>query len=85
MKYFEDDCKNTNIELYALHPISPKFNGGVERANRIFREECYARAIPGESISAFKIVLLALQMMGQMKELCLTLSSKLFIRKELFT
>lgn len=36
---FEEECKNNNIPLYVLPPRSPKYNGRVERANGIMREE----------------------------------------------
>jgi IS30 family transposase len=39
MKYFEDGCKEYNIPLYILPPHKPKYNGRVERSNRIMREE----------------------------------------------
>jgi IS30 family transposase len=42
MKEFEDTCKELDIPLVVLPPASPKYNGGVERSNRIFREEFYA-------------------------------------------
>lgn len=38
---FEDECSKLNIPLYVLPPATPKYNGGVERANRILREEFY--------------------------------------------
>jgi hypothetical protein len=41
MKYFEDGCKRYNIPLYILPPHKPKYNGRVERSNRIMREEFY--------------------------------------------
>lgn len=43
MKDFEKACKDFNIPLYVLPPQRPQYNGGVERGNRIFREEFYAR------------------------------------------
>jgi putative transposase len=43
MKYFEEECSHQSIPLYVLPPASPKYNGNVERSNRIFREEFYAR------------------------------------------
>lgn len=42
MKDFEQACAELNISLYVLPPIRPKYNGGVERGNRIFTEELYA-------------------------------------------
>ncbi len=42
--------------MYNPHLL--KYNGGVERGNRIFREEFYARNdINSESIEAFKLEL----------------------------
>ena len=43
MKDFEEACKDFGIPLYVLPPRRPQYNGGVERGNRIFREEFYAR------------------------------------------
>lgn len=43
MYHFEEDCKKRGIPLFVLPPKMPKYNGGVERGNRIFREEFYAR------------------------------------------
>ena len=41
MKEFEETCQAFNIPLYVLPPKRPQYNGGVERGNRIFREEFY--------------------------------------------
>lgn len=55
MKEFEDECKKLKIELFVLPPSRHQWNGGVERRNRIFREEFYARKdLKAESIGAFK-------------------------------
>lgn len=43
MDEFEKTCKELGIELLVLPPASPKHNGGVERGNRIFREEFYGK------------------------------------------
>jgi transposase len=43
MKYFEDSCRRQDIPLYVLPPSRPKYNGRVERSNRILREEFYSR------------------------------------------
>ncbi len=43
MKEFEQACSELNIALYVLPPSRPQYNGGVERGNRTFREEFYAR------------------------------------------
>ena len=58
MSYFEEKCKNNNIDLYVLPPRSPKYNGGVERGNRIFREEFYSRKdVLANSVGEFKYLL----------------------------
>lgn len=54
MKYFEEACKSMKIELYVLPPSRPQYNGGVERGNRTFREEFYAKNILAESVGEFK-------------------------------
>lgn len=54
MKYFEEGCQKSNIALYVLPPSRPQYNGGVERGNRTFREEFYARGIIAESVGEFK-------------------------------
>ena len=43
MKDFEQECLNQNVPLYVLPPKRPQFNGGVERGNRIFRDDFYSR------------------------------------------
>jgi putative transposase len=43
MAEFEEACEALGIELIVLPPAKPTYNGGVERGNRIFREEFYAR------------------------------------------
>jgi putative transposase len=43
MKEFELACQELDIELIVLPPKRPTYNGGVERGNRIFREEFYAQ------------------------------------------
>jgi len=43
MAEFEDACATLKIPLIVLPPSRPKYNGGVERGNRIFREEFYER------------------------------------------
>jgi transposase InsO family protein len=42
MKEFEEACRELRIPLLVLPPARPQYNGGVERSNRIFREEFYA-------------------------------------------
>jgi len=41
MREFEAFCKEKGITLLVLPPAKPTYNGGVERGNRIFREEFY--------------------------------------------
>lgn len=41
MLHFEQACAENKIPLYVLPPKRPQYNGGVERANRIMREEFY--------------------------------------------
>lgn len=43
MRHFEEVCEELKIDLYVLPPQRSQYNGGVERGNRIFREEFYAR------------------------------------------
>ena len=54
MKYFEEACQKLGVELYVLPPSRPQYNGGVERGNRTFREEFYAKPILAESLGEFK-------------------------------
>lgn len=42
MADFEEACAKLQIPLFILPPRRPTYNGGVERGNRIFREEFYA-------------------------------------------
>jgi len=42
MKDFEKKAKEKDIPLFVLPPRSPQYNGGVERSNRVVREEFYA-------------------------------------------
>ena len=41
MAEFEDACKDLGIQLIVLPPAKPKYNDGIERSNRIFRDEFY--------------------------------------------
>lgn len=41
MAEFEEACADLGIPLIVLPPKKPTYNGGVERGNRIFREEFY--------------------------------------------
>ena len=55
MKEFEQACHDNKIKLYVLPPKRPQYNGGVERGNRIFREEFYARKdMLADSVGAIK-------------------------------
>ncbi len=55
MRHFEAECQTLNIPLLVLPPSRPQWNGGVERGNRIFREEFYGRNdIRAESLGAFR-------------------------------
>ncbi len=44
MAEFEETCAELGIPLIVLPPNKPQYNGGVERGNRIFREEFYNRS-----------------------------------------
>jgi putative transposase len=44
MAEFEEACADLGIPLFILPPKKPTYNGGVERGNRIFREEFYNRS-----------------------------------------
>jgi len=55
MGEFEAACLDLGIELIVLPPASPDKNGGVERGNRIFREEFFARPTLSDSLGAFRI------------------------------
>lgn len=55
MAEFEDTCRELGIPLMVLPPSKPKYNGGVERGNRIFREEFYAnKNLLADSIGAMR-------------------------------
>jgi len=54
MGEFENGCKDLKIELLVLPPASPKYNGGVERGNRVFREEFYAGVSLSDSLGALR-------------------------------
>ena len=43
MAEFEQACADIGIELFVIPSKKPKYNGGVERSNRTFREEFYTR------------------------------------------
>jgi len=53
MADFETACEQMEIPLIVLQPARPKYNGGVERGNRTFRERYYAcRDLIADSIGA---------------------------------
>lgn len=54
MKYFEDKCEELDIDLFVLPPRRPQYNGGVERGNRIFREEFYKQKSYAKSIKQIR-------------------------------
>ena len=58
MAEFEQACQELNIPLMGLPPSKPTYNGGVERGNRIFREELYANPrLLHDSIQALRFQL----------------------------
>jgi transposase InsO family protein len=58
MKHFEQACADQGISLYVLPPKRPQWNGGVERSNRTFREEFYAkRNLLADSLGAMRFEL----------------------------
>ncbi len=55
MGQFEDVCAELGIPLIVLPPRKPTYNGGVERGNRMFREEFYNRStLLADSIGAMR-------------------------------
>ena len=55
---FERECEKLAIPLEVLPPAKPKLGGGVERGNRIFREEFYDdKRIIADSIGALRFEL----------------------------
>lgn len=55
MADFERACEEQGIPLMVLPPRKPQYNGGVERGNRIFREEFYNKPnLLADSIGAFR-------------------------------
>ena len=42
MLEFEQACAELNIPLFVIPPATLKHNGGVDRGNKIFRDEFYA-------------------------------------------
>jgi len=56
MGHFEQACADNNIKLFVLPPKRPQYNGGVERANRTFREEFYDdRRVLADDIDSMRI------------------------------
>ena len=55
---FEDECEKLGLTLEVLPPSKPAYNGGVERANRTFREDFYDEpAILADSMGALRFEL----------------------------
>ena len=54
MGEFEDACEELKIPLIVLPPASPEKNGGVERGNRIFREEFFNQPSLSDSLGALR-------------------------------
>lgn len=58
MADFEDACADLKLPLIVLPPNRPKYNGGVERGNRTFKEEFYYRRdLLADSIGAMRFEL----------------------------
>ena len=58
MADFEDTCAEHKIPLFVLPPKRPQYNGGVERSNRISREEFYDNPeLLADSIQAMRLEL----------------------------
>ena len=58
MADFETACERRHIPLIVLPPARLKYDGGVERGNRTFREEFYAcRDLIADSIGAMRFEL----------------------------
>lgn len=59
MADFEKACEDLKIPLFVLPPRSPKYNGGVERGNRTFKEEFYYSppTALADSVGAFRVLL----------------------------
>jgi putative transposase len=55
MRDFEDACAQEGIALFVLPPRRPQYNGEIERGNRTFREEFYAKKdLMADSIGALR-------------------------------
>ncbi|WP_338453708.1 IS481 family integrase domain protein [Candidatus Bealeia paramacronuclearis] len=58
MAKFEEACEDLGIPLIVLSPKKPTYNGGVERGNRIFREEFYNQnKVLADSIASMRFEL----------------------------
>ena len=58
MRDFEAECEKLKVPLYVLPPKRPQYNGGVERGNRIFRDEFYSKKdILADSVRHFNALL----------------------------
>jgi transposase InsO family protein len=51
---FEKACADYEIPLMVLPPSKPQYNDGVERGNRIFREEFYDSNLQADSLGAIR-------------------------------
>lgn len=55
MAEFERACQDLSIPLIVLPPSRPKYNGGVERGNRTFKEEFYFQpSLTADSLGAIR-------------------------------
>lgn len=55
MAEFETECERLKLKLEVLPPSKPTYNGGVERANRTFREDFYDEPeVLADSIGALR-------------------------------
>ena len=55
MADFEAECERVQLTLDVLPPSKPTYNGGVERANRTFREDFYDEPeIQADSVGALR-------------------------------
>jgi putative transposase len=58
MADFETACEQIGIPLIELPPARLKYNGGVERGNRTFREEfCTCHGLIADNIGAMRLEL----------------------------
>ena len=59
MRDFEQACQDLSLELMVLPPARPTYNEGVERGNRMFREEFYNLSSLNDSLGAIRNALRA--------------------------